>query len=122
MTITAEEVRAKLTTEFAKAAFDQLNVFGAKWTCLGEKDKNGQIYLSAAIEVGVGSFPESLSGALASNFDDAVINQFQDLQAQVSKFMASKGEASIIANPYDSDRTIFTYDKATNTFNKKPKP
>lgn len=115
-------LEAELTSEFAKAAFRQLNSLGSRWTVHhGDPDnrfKPGEVYVSANVEIKDGPFLVSVGKGYAADFDTAVTQQLQAV-----KDAAANGEV-IVVNAYRENRAEFTYNSKTDTFvpRKPPTP
>lgn len=107
--ISSRELRSKLQTDFAKAAFDQVNALGPEWTYIA--DVNNEVYAAPSIETKEinGAVSTAVGGILARSLDDAIVQTRDKLVAK-----ASKDGTLVVVNQNDE----FLYNKKTESFTK----
>jgi len=99
-----KELRNKLTTDFAKAAFDELSSLGISWE--GNLSDTGSVYLSplAKIITPCKSSWSSLLDVWSKNIDDAVINNHAEIMG-----LTKRGNILVVFNSDNRQASRFEY-------------
>ena len=118
-TLGADEARGKLSSDFAKAAFDRLDTLGGQWR-MATSPERGKVMLAPRIAVchPDGSGKRNLQhGQEAETFDESVLK----LEGELKKIVQG-GDFTIVGLDAAENRTLSVYDAAENAYKPRAEP